>query len=249
MNFSVVPKKNQIRFGLLAIKNVGQNVVESILRERKEGGHYVSIDDFVSRVSSKDLNKRSLESLIKAGAFDKLGERNQLLLNLENLLNHARETQKNKSNGQKGLFDGIKLANNFTMTDAPPSQETERLKWEKELLGLYVSGHPVEKYKKLMERSCLPIVQVSQNLVGKVIKVGGVISSVKKIITKTGRPMLFVNLEDSTNRIEVVVFPSTMENYPNLLQENKIVFIKGKVDNRDNVPKIICNTVEEIIEV
>jgi len=248
MNFSVVPQKNQIRFGLLAIKNVGHNVVEAILQERKERGHYASIDDFVSRVNSKDLNKKSLESLIKAGAFDKLGERNQLLSNLEKLLNHARETQKNKSNGQKGLFDGMKLTNNFAMTDVPASQETERLTWEKELLGLYVSGHPVEKYKKIMERKCLPIAQVSQDLIGKLVKVGGVISSVKKIITKTGRPMLFVNLEDDTNRIEVVVFPSTMENYPTLFQENKIVFIKGKVDNRDNVPKIICNTVEEIID-
>ncbi len=248
MNFSVVPGKNQIRFGLLAIKNVGHNVVETILQERKERGHYTSIDDFVSRVNSKDLNKKSLESLIKAGTFDKLGERNQLLSNLEKLLNHARETQKNKSNGQKGLFDGMKLTNNFAMTDVPASQETERLKWEKELLGLYVSGHPVEKYKKIMERKCLPIAQVSQDLIGKLVKIGGVISSVKKIITKTGRPMLFVNLEDDTNRIEVVVFPSTMENYPTSFQENKVVFIKGKVDNRDNVPKIICNTVEEIIE-
>jgi DNA polymerase III subunit alpha len=248
MNFSVVPQKNQIRFGLLAIKNVGHNVVEAILQERKERGHYASIDDFVSRVNSKDLNKKSLESLIKAGAFDKLGERNQLLSNLEKLLNHARETQKNKSNGQKGLFDGMKLTNNFSMTDVPASQETERLTWEKELLGLYVSGHPVEKYKKIMERKCLPIAQVSQDLIGRLVKVGGVISSVKKIITKTGRPMLFVNLEDDTNRIEVVVFPSTMENYPTSFQENKVVFIKGKVDNRDNVPKIICNTVEEIID-
>ena len=248
MNFSVVPQKNQIRFGLLAVKNVGHNVVEAILDERKKNGHFASIDDFVSRVSSKDLNKKSLESLVKAGAFDKLAERNQLLSNLENLLGHAREVQKNKSNGQKGLFDGMKLAGSFSMAETAPSQESEKLKWEKELLGLYISGHPLKKYKKLMERRCLPIIQVSQDLVGKLVDVGGVISSVKKIITKNGRPMLFVNLEDETDRVEVVVFPSTMDNYPGLFEENKVVFVRGKVDTRDNVPKIICNTVEEIIE-
>jgi DNA polymerase-3 subunit alpha len=248
MNFGVVPKKNQIRFGLLAIKNVGQNVVESILQERKERGHYTSIEDFVSRVDSKALNKKSMESLIKSGAFDKLGERNQLIANLENLLVHARETQKNKSNGQKGLFDGIKLASTFSMAKAIPSQESERLKWEKELLGLYVSGHPVDKYKDIMKRNCLPIIDVSQDLVGKIVKVGGVISGIKRIITKKGQPMLFVGLEDGTSRIEVVVFPSTAENYPYSFVENKVVFIKGKVDNRDNVPKIICSTIEEIME-
>jgi len=249
MNFSVVPKKQQIRFGLLAVKNVGHNVVESILKERKENGHYSSIDNFVSRVNSKDLNKKSLESLIKAGAFDKLGERNQLLFNLERLLTHAREMQKNKSNGQKGLFDGIKLANNITLDNTPASKEEERLKWEKELLGLYISGHPLKKYKKIMERRCLPISQLSQDLVGRLVNVGGVISNVKKILTKKGQPMLFVKLEDETDMVEVVVFPSTMENYPGLFQENKTVFIKGKVDNRDNMPKIICSTVEEILDI
>lgn len=253
MNFSVVPKKNQIRFGLLAIKNVGHNVVEVVLKERKEGGQYNSIDNFISRVNSKDLNKKSMESLIKAGAFDKLGERNQLLANLEQLLNHARETQKNKASGQKGLFDspangqaisGFKIG----LTASPTASGMEKLTWEKELLGLYVSGHPVKKYKNIIAEKCLPIDQIQQNLVGKLVKIGGVISSIKKIITKKGQPMMFVNLEDETSRVEVVVFPSTMENYPNSFQENKVVLISGKVDFRDNLPKIICNTVEEIIE-
>ncbi|MBI2042684.1 MAG: DNA polymerase III subunit alpha [Candidatus Nealsonbacteria bacterium] len=252
MNFSVVPKKNQIRFGLLAIKNVGQNIIENILKERKEGGHYVSIDNFVSRVSSKDLNKKSLESLIKAGAFDKLGERNQLLTNLEQLLSHARETQKSKANGQKGLFDlsanntvtGFKMA----LTASPTASGTEKLTWEKELLGLYVSGHPIRKYKNIIAERCLPIGQIQQDLVGKLVKIGGVISSIKKIITKKGQPMMFVNIEDETSKIEVVVFPSTMENYPTSFQENKVVMISGKVDFRDNLPKIICNTVEELLD-
>ena len=256
MNFSVVPQKNQIRFGLLAIKNVGEKVVEAILLERKAGGPYLSIDDFVAKVSSKDLNKKSLESLIKAGAFDKMAERNQLLQNMEKLLEEARQSQKNKNIGQKGLFDLPAGRQTATFTAAPkmkliaaaPIPESEKLKWEKELLGLYISGHPLRKYKKILEQTCLPIINISNDLSGRTIKVGGVISSIKKIITKKGQPMLFVNLEDEVSRIELVVFPSVLENYPDIFQENKVVLVSGKVDIRDNVPKLICNTVEEIVE-
>ena len=253
MNFSVVPDKTQIRFGLLAIKNVGQNVVEAVLQERKNQGPYLSMTDFVSRINSKNLNKKSLESMIKAGVFDRLGERNQLLQNLEKLLEQARQSQKGKTNGQKGLFDpavagqgGVKWE--MKLAAAPPTPESEKLKWEKELLGLYISGHPLQNYRKILEKKCLPIVKVSQDLAGRLVMVGGVISSIKKIITKKGQPMLFVNLEDEAQRIEVVVFPGTLENYPALFQENKIVFVSGKVDLRDNVPKIICHTIEEIVE-
>ncbi len=246
--FSVVPKKNQIRFGLLAVKNVGANVVEAIIQERKTNGHYASIQDFVGRVNSKDLNKKSLESLIKAGAFDKLEERSKLLANLEKLLETARETQKNKNNGQKGLFDGASFITTLTLSSSTPATEKEKLTWEKELLGLYVTGHPLNPYKKIFEKKTLPIFKVSQELLGRLVKVGGVISGIKKIITKNGKPMLFVNLEDESNKIEVVVFPSVIENYPTLFQENKIVCISGRVDMRDGIPKIICNTVEEILE-
>ncbi len=249
MNFGVVPQKSQIRFGLLAIKNVGEKVVEAILEERKARGPYASMDDFISRVSSKDLNKKSLESMIKSGVFDKLGERNQLLQNMEKLLEYARESQKNKINNQRGLFDNLpQKPNGIRLLSADRSSESEKLKWEKELLGLYVSGHPLKNYKKVLEQRCLPITQVSQDLAGQVVRIGGVISSIKKIITKKGQPMLFVNLEDGASHIELVVFPSILESYSSILEENKIVFVSGKVDMRDNVPKIICNTIEEIVE-
>ena len=252
MNFSVVSEKHKIRFGLLAIKNVGEKVVEAILRERKSRGPFSSIGDFVSRVGSKDLNKKSMESMIKAGVFDNFGERNQLLQNMEKLLEQSRESQKNKNNGQKGLFDTLTAAQpaswSIKLMAVPPSPESEKLKWEKELLGLYISGHPLKNYRKILEEKCLPIINVSQDLSGRVVRIGGVVSSIKKIITKKGQPMLFVNLEDESGRIELVVFPSVLENYPSLFQENKIVFVSGKVDFRDNVPKIICNTIEEIVE-
>ncbi len=256
-NFTVVPGKNQIRFGLLAIKNVCHNIVEAVVEERKRGGPFQSIDDFISRINSKDLNKKSLESLIKAGVFDRLAERNQLLVNLERLLEWSRENQRIRTNGQKGLFDGIKLTNKINFEEAKPATKNEKLAWEKELLGLFVSSHPLEGFRKLLESKVMKISELisnftsrqffRQNLGGRV-KIGGVISKIKKIITRNGKPMLFMNLEDLSDKIEVVVFPGVIEKNPSLFQENKIVLISGRIDVRDGVPKLICEDIEEITE-
>ncbi len=246
-NFTVVPP-DKIRFGLLAIKNVGHNVVQSIVRERKNVGPYRSIFDFVNRISSRDLNKKSLESLIKSGCFDNLTERNQLLFNLERLLEVARETQRAKSEGQRDLFGGYSQSVNFQLAQTASATKTEKLSWEKELLGLFVTSHPIEAFKKVLEKKVLPLSRISQDLTGKIVRIGGLISSIKKIITKSGKPMLFTQLEDADNKIEVVVFPRIIERNQEMFQENKIVMIKGRVDNRDGVPKIICEEVEEILE-
>jgi DNA polymerase-3 subunit alpha len=255
-NFTVLPP-NQIRFGLLAIKNVGYNVVEAIVRERKNSGPYQSIADFLTRVNSKDLNKKSFESLIKAGVFDKLAERNQLLFNLEKLLEWSRETQRARANGQKGLFDGMRFNNNFQLLSTTPASKTERILWEKELLGLFVSSHPLEDFRNIIARRALSIEKAKNSLVtphtkfgvgvNRTIKIGGLISSIKKIITRNGKPMLFMNLEDLNDKIEVVVFPGIIERNPAIFQENKIVLVSGRVDNRDNVPKLICEEIEEIV--
>ncbi len=247
-NFTVVPPK-QIRFGLLAIKNVGDNIVKAIVEERKENGPYRSISDFVERVNSKDLNKKSLESLIKAGAFDKFAERNQLLQSMERLLEFSRETQRTKSNGQKGLFGGQNAS--FQLSATILATKAEKLAWEKELLGLFVSSHPLEDFAQILEQKTQSIEKIKANftkLVRKPVKIGGIISSVKKIVTKTGRPMIFMNLEDMKDKIEVVVFPSQIDRHPAAFQENKIVFISGKVDDRNGSPKVICESIEEIIE-
>ena len=247
-NFTVVPP-SKIRFGLTAIKNVGHNVVEATVKERKGSGPYRSIFDFVSRVNSKDLNKKSLESLIKSGCFDKLAERNQLLFNLERLLETARENQKTKANGQMGLFDdGININIDFRLTTTNPVTKTEKLSWEKELLGLFVTSHPIEDFKQILEKKCLSIAKVKNNLTRRTIKIGGVVSSIKKIITRSGKPMLFMKLEDLDDKIEVVVFPGIIERNPAVFQENKIVLVSGRIDTRDGVPKLICEEIEEVLE-
>jgi len=277
-NFTVVPGKNQIRFGLSAIKNVGENIVESIVRERELNGPFQSIDDFISRISSKDynppttlpsaqrswapiLNKKSLESLIKAGVFDKLAERNQLLFNMEKLLEWNRDSQRQRFNGQKGLFDGMKLNNKIQLQSAKPATKSEKIFWEKELLGLFVSSNPLEDFRKVLEKKTMKISDLASNLASRQpgrhfwqrnlsnqVRIGGIISKIKKIITRNGKPMLFMNLEDYSSKIEVVVFPRVIERNPSVFQENKIVLVSGKVDMRDGIPKLICENIEEIVE-
>ena len=247
-NFTVLPGKNQIRFGLLAIKNVGENIAEGIVRERKEKGIFYSIDDFLSRIDSKDLNKKSLESLIKAGAFDRFAERNKLLFNLERLLESNRENQKVKINGQKGLFDKFQFKNKIQLQETKPATKWEKIFWEKELLGLFVSSHPLENFQKILEKKALPISKISSILPSQICKIGGIISKIKKIITRNGSPMLFMKLEDLTDKIEVVVFPSAISKNPSAFQENKIVLVSGRVDIKDDVPKLICESIEEIVE-
>ena len=246
-NFTVAPP-SKIRFGLSAIKNVGTNIVEVIVKERKASGPYRSIADFISRVSSSVLNKKSLESLIKAGVFDKLAERNQLLFNLERLLESARETQRVKTEGQRGLFDGISQNIEFKLTPATQASKAEKLSWEKELLGLYITSHPLQDFEKILEKKVISISKISTPLINRQVKIGGIISKIKKIITRTGKPMLFMNLEDLNNKIEVVVFPRVIERNPSAFQENKIVLVSGRVDMRDGIPKIICEYIEEVIE-
>lgn len=249
-NFSVVPNESKIRFGLLAIKNVGENVVEAIITERKKGGPFKSIHDFISRIQSKTLNKKSMESLIKTGVFDKLEERNKLLHNIEEILEANREIKQNINNGQKSLFVNCSSFNNggLRLKTAQAISLTEQLNWEKELLGLYVSSHPLESYKAVLSGKTFPLNNLTEDMVGKLVKIGGIISTIKRIITRTGKPMLFLNLEDLTNKVEVVVFPGIIDKNPTALQENKIVFIKGKIDNRDGEIKIIADDIEEIIE-
>jgi DNA polymerase-3 subunit alpha len=248
-NFTVIPEKNQIRFGMLAIKNVGVNIIDAVVEERKLNGRFASISDFIHRVKSKDLNKKSMEALIKAGAFDEFAERNQLLQNLEKMLEIARENSKKQNTNQMGLFanSSVKINSEIKLDPATPASNFEKLGWEKDLLGLYVSSHPLYDFKKLLEKKTIPIIKVDAGMVNKKIIIGGLVSSVKKIITKTGKPMLFIKLEDLTGKAEVVIFPNLLERNPSALQENKIVFVAGRVDDRNGEIKIVADDIQEII--
>lgn len=240
-----------IRFGLAAIKNVGQNFVSTIIEERKTGGTFENIENFASRVQSKDLNRKSLESLIKAGAFDNLNERALLLANIDKVLNYSRESQKAKDSGQIGLFDSFSAADEtptFVLAEAGPAPRAEKLMWEKELLGLFVSDHPLKDYQKQvnLEKGITKIKDLSGNGRSSQVKIGGVVTKIQKILTKTGKPMLFSWIEDLTSKIEVVVFPNVLEQKPDIFQENNVLIVSGKLNDRDGVPKLLCEDVRAI---
>ncbi|MEA2113694.1 MAG: DNA polymerase III subunit alpha [Patescibacteria group bacterium] len=234
-----------IRFGLKAIKNVGHNVVKSIVKERKTNGVFKSITGFLERVDSKDLNKKSLESLIKCGALGAFGERNQLLAALETMLILARESQKNKEDGQVSLFGDQSVAtdSSFKLPTIAPAEKKECLDWEKELLGLYISEHPLKAYQNQLKGKTIACQSISENHAGLRIKIGGIVNRIKKINTRTGQPMLFVEIEDMTGRIEALVFPSVLQKSPDIWQEGRIVLLSGRLSDRNDDLKILCDNV------
>ncbi len=241
--FTAVGKK--IRFGLLAIKNVGTGIVKSIINEREENGAYQNIEDFLARVHSKDLNKKSLDSLVKSGAMDQFGERGQLLGNMEILLEFARKKQKDKENGQTTLFGTLPIGGRLglKLKNVSPAEHQQKLLWEKELLGLFISEHPLKEYEKILQKYAQPINQLKNN---SNVKIVGLITKIKKIITSSKETMLFVRVEDISGRIEVIIFPNLLSSNPQLWQENKIVFIRGRVSDKDGILKVIAERTKEV---
>ncbi|KKQ55314.1 MAG: polymerase III DnaE protein [Parcubacteria group bacterium GW2011_GWA2_38_13] len=243
----------KIRFGLNAVKNLGENVVKEIIRERKAQGQYKNLEDFLGRVKIKDLNKKSIEALIKSGAMDRFGERNRMLFNMEKILNFIRTIHDEAQSKQPNLF-GL-MAEQSTLPrlqldDAPVAAEKQKLSWEKELLGLYLSSHPMHEIEKLLlNNNIVPLETINKMQVSdksKPIKVVGVISSIKKIITKKGEPMLFVKIEDTITTSEVLVFPSLLRESNEIWVEDSIVMLSCRVSDKDGEAKLICNKAKQI---
>lgn len=234
--------KPSIRFGLRAIKNVGSNVVRSIINERSENSEFVSLTDFLERIPYQDLNKKSMEALVKSGALDKLGERSQMLENMETLLIHHRDATKELNSLQTSLFGDMpqKIKSTLTLNEVPPASQEEKLRWEKELLGLFVSGHPLERFKNVLERQKMNIKQVKTFKEGTPVIVGGMIEELKKVLTKQNQPMLFLRIADLTDSIEAVVFPRLLFNNGDVFAPDTCIAVKGKYSLRNGNPSIIC---------
>jgi DNA polymerase-3 subunit alpha len=245
-NFTVTGKK-QIRFGLLVIKNVGEGIVQTIVKEREENGLFQNLEDFLSRINSKNLNKKSLESLIKAGALDKFGERNQMLASINTLLEFVRKKQKDKNNGQKNIFGllSLKGKSEIKLKKTDPAPQEQKLIWEKQLLGIFVSEHPLQKYQPIIKKYLVPINELNLNKKGS-IKILGLVTNINKIITSSNENMIFVKVEDSFGEIEAIVFPKIFKKTKDLWQENKTISITGKLSNKDDELKIIVQEVKEI---
>ncbi len=250
-NFTVVDDQT-IRFGLLAIKNVGTGIVKTIITERKENGAYQTLEGFLSRVKTKDLNKKSLESLTKSGAMDSLGERNQILNNMQTLLNFAKKKRKEGKNGQSSLFSMSDKPSKLHLKNTEPASENQKLLWEKKLLGIFVSGHPLEQYESVLFKYAQPIEKVKdkffQNKISKKskIKIAGIITNIKKNITSNKKTMLFIKIEDTTAETEVIIFPNIYSSNKELWQENNIISITGNPSDKDGDLKVIAQKVRPI---
>jgi len=248
-DFTVIKgQADQIRFGLLTIKNLGEGIADAIIAEREANGSFKGIEDFVVRVKNKDLNKKSFESLVKSGVFDAFGERNSFLFNMENLLAHGRDSQKSTNLGQISLFGDSPETSlpplRLALTE--PAKPWEKLVWEKELLGLYISAHPLSEYQQTLKlENVVPIKSISAST-PRSVRVGGLITKTQKIMTKTGRPMIFSWIEDLTSKIEVVVFPNVFEKNPEIWKENSIVIATGKINDRDGALKLLCDDVKAV---
>lgn len=251
LNFNVVKDAQgtgwSIRFGLGAIKNVGAAIAQNIIQERERNGRYQDVADLLTRVTDKDLNKKSLESLIKCGALDCLAERRKLLENLEAILEYSRNNIRSKTNRQNDLFGGLNLRPTLKLTEVAPASAKEKLGWEKELLGLYISGHPLKGMEATLSKVARQRARdVARLADGARVGLAGLIVSIQKIVTKAGQPMLFAQLEDLSGKIELVVFPSLLQKDAEIWKEEKIVSIQGKVSLRDAEPKILCDSVKEV---
>jgi DNA polymerase-3 subunit alpha len=242
------PESKVIRFGLVAIKNLGAQVVDAIIAERKANGQYQNLADFLKRISDKHLNKKSLESLVKSGSMDKFGERGQILYNSDKILKFCKSVQRDMQSGQENLFGILKNENNdegIVLDQASPASEKERLAWEKELLGLYISSHPLEKLAHLWKGYAVPLADVGSQ---EKVRVAGIIRTVKRITTKTNEPMLFVVLEDMSGLREIVVFPSVLEKTAALWLEDEVIVLDGRVSRKDEECKILASNAAVLTE-
>ncbi len=239
-NFTIVrvdpndERQDTIRFGLGSIKNFGLGIAELVIEERKNRGPFNSLEDFLKRIGGKGLNKKSLEALIYSGALDSFGERGSLATNVEDLIIYNKEVA--ASSNQVSLFGSLPQENQATKLSLKPGAEMskeERLKWEKELLGLYVSGHPLDKYEEKLGKT-MPISKIKTELQsGMLTIVSGIIEEIKPILTKKGDRMLFIKIADFTGSIEVVVFPKVYEKSKEILTAENCIAVKGQVTNRE----------------
>ena len=264
--FTVYP--NQIRFGLGSVKNVGVGAVDAIVEERKKNGEYKNFADFCERISGEAVNKKCIESLIRAGAFDELGQtRATLLASFETILDTINNANKKAMKGQVTLFDMATEDNNleehkYNFTNLPELSEKELLSMEKEMLGIYISGHPLAKYKEIISKivtiDTLKMLQMQEDeeaiakaskMDGKPVKFAGIITSVKKKYTKNNTMMAFVTVEDLYGSCEIIVFDSCYARSNNILLEENIVVIEGRLSIReDEDVKIVANNIRELTE-
>lgn len=234
-----------IRFGMNAVKNVGSGAVEEIIRARTENGRFDTVESFIAAVNTRVVNRKALESLVRAGAFDCFDDRSTLLHNLDTILAYGQRLQKERASGQTDLFgsimDDVITAKPVLKLDVPPVKHTPRelLTWERELLGLYLSQQPLEAFSTLLSEQTTPLSTLKPEHDGKQVVVGGVIIDAREITTKNGAKMAFVKIEDEHSETEVILFPSTYQQTIGLWERDRIVIVRGKINAKDREGNLI----------
>lgn len=246
VDFGVIADTGDISYALASIKNVGRGATERIVEERKIHGLYQSFEDFLCRLGNQVLNKKIIESLSKAGALDCLEERNKVLANIDVILRFLSGGTNNTSPNQMGLFADKKDTKQILkLTDVAPAEKKQKLSWEKELLGMYVSEHPLLGMDKALKEFGRPINQITLEE-GKSVKVAGIITAISKILTRSKEQMYFVTLEDTSAKTEVLVFPKVLQKYLDIIKTDNLISVEGRTNTKDGALKIIATNITKI---
>ncbi|MFA6422401.1 MAG: DNA polymerase III subunit alpha [Candidatus Buchananbacteria bacterium] len=240
---SLQENKPRIRFGMMAIKGLGENIIEEILKERKVNGKYKNLEDLLVRVKSKDLNKRSLESMAKSGCLDSMGEREQMIFNMDRILNFIQESNKAQASGQDSLFASSPdiSVSNLRLQEVKPATKMQKLEWEREYLGLYVSEHPMTELGVAIKGFVVACSSLKNCPSGTQVRVAGIITSIKKILTKKNENMIFAKIEDGAGDVEVLVFPRVLEQNVHIWQAGNIIVCGGTISDKDEETKVLCD--------
>ena len=256
--YEFTEESGAIRYGLGAIRNVGKNVADEIAAERANGGDFLSLGDFIRRMSGKDINKRALEGIIKCGAFDFTGKfRSQMLASFEDMMNDQQRIRKHNIDGQIDMFGGEnEISDDDVYLNIKEFSHKELLAMEKEVIGVYISGHPLDDYKETLSKyNFTPLLDVknadsdeSSLKDGDTVTVSGIVSSRKNKITKSNSMMSFVNLEDLSSAVEVIVFPKVLTSCDEILNSNEPIIVRGRISSReDEETKLLAETISPLL--
>jgi DNA polymerase-3 subunit alpha len=245
-------QEDSIRFGLYSIKNFGRGVADDIIAERKAGGRFTSLSNFLSRIKSQALNKKGLESLIQCGALDSLGEpgrqdggRGAMLAHIELLLQYHRDAA--HDNGHDSLFAGMQEMAELKLPPAAEAPMAERLAWEKELLGLYVSGHPLDRFKEQLSKRPMTLTELKAKMTpGMTVVAAGMIEDVRTILTRGGDQMAFVKIADFDGHLEAAVFPRTYAEHKAILVPERVIALKGKLSERNGELSMVADKLKAL---
>lgn len=250
-SFTVVDNET-ISVGLIAIKGLGENPASAIIEEREQNGTFVSLADFVTRIPRKAMNKKTLEALIKAGALDDFGERKQMLENMTLILDYGKSaSNEGKDQNQVDMFsllgnDSPEIPE-IKLPEAENASKEERLGWEKEVLGMYISEHPLKDLRPYFKQSKLDSIgALDEECIGHKRRLGAMLISIRTTQTKNNDTMAFLELDDATGRLEGTVFPKVYQSLQDTLKEGDVYIFEGKIDEYRGDLKILVNNAKTI---